>query len=275
MDQTLQGKTVALAETRELDVLARMFEERGAKTVRCPLVGIRDAQDAAPIEAWLDRFIALEMQDLILMTGEGLRRLGGFAERGGRRGDFLAALGRVRKITRGPKPVRALREMGLASDLVASAATTEGIMSSLAELDLAGRRVGLQLYGQDPNEPMQAFLRAKNAGVDPVAPYVYVAAAEDAEVIALIEKIAAGAIDAIAFTSAAQVRRLHEAAAESGRAALLAEGLKRMRVAAVGPVVAKELAGFGIINPLVPTRAFAMKPLVNEIERGLAMDRGA
>ncbi len=275
MEQTLQGKTVALAETRELDVLARMFEERGAKTVRCPLVGIRDAPNAAPIEVWLDRFIALEMQDLILMTGEGLRRLVSFAERAGLRSDFMAALGRVRKITRGPKPVRALRELGLGSDLVASAATTEGVMSSLSDLDLAGHRVGLQLYGQDPNEPLQAFLRAKGADVDPVAPYVYVAAAEDAEVIALIKKIVDGAVDAIAFTSAAQVRRLHEVAAENGRGADLADGLKRILVAAVGPVVAKELAGYGIPNPLMPARAFAMRPLVNEIVRGLAMVRDA
>lgn len=245
MEQILKGKTIALAETRELDVLARMFEERGATTVRCPLVGIRDAPDAAPIEAWLGRFIGREMQDLILMTGEGLRRLAGFAERAGLREQFVVALGGVRKITRGPKPVRALRELGLGSDLVAAAATTEGVMTSLAGIDLSGRGAGLQLYGIDPNEPMQAFLRAKGALVDPVAPYVYVAAAEDAEVIALIEKIADGAIDAIAFTSAAQVRRLHEAAAASGRGTELAAGLKRVLVAAVGPVAAKELAGYG------------------------------
>jgi uroporphyrinogen-III synthase len=117
---------------------------------------------------------------------------------------------------------------------------------------------------------MQAFLRAKGALVDPVAPYVYVAAADDAEVIALIEKIADGAIDAIAFTSAAQVRRLHEAAVESGRGTELAAGLKRGLVAAVGPVVAKELAGYGILNPLVPARAFAMKPLVLEIAKAIS-----
>jgi hypothetical protein len=53
-----------------------------------------------------------ECDDLILYTGEGVRRLVGFAERAGLRDDFVAALGRVKKITRGPKPVRALREIG-------------------------------------------------------------------------------------------------------------------------------------------------------------------
>jgi hypothetical protein len=55
----------------------------------------------------------------------------------------------------------------------------------------------------------------------------------------------------------------------------LAAGIKRVLVAAVGPVVAKELAGFGILNPLMPARAFAMKPLVNEIAQGLATIRNA
>lgn len=269
----LERKIIAIPETRELDVLARMFESRGARTLRCPLVGIRDTPDAAPIEAWLRRFIAAEMQYLILMTGEGLRRLAGFAGRAGLRGEFVTALAGVRKITRGPKPVRALRELGLGSDLAATEATSAGVMASLSRLDLAGRRFGLQLYGGDPNEPLQAFLRARGAAVDPVAPYIYVAAAEDAEVIALIEKIASGAVDAIAFTSAPQVRRLREVAALSGRGAAFAAGLGRIVVAAVGPVVAKELAVLGVLRPLMPAGPFAMKPLVNEIARGLAAAR--
>ena len=58
-----------------------------------------------------------------------------------------------------------------------------------------------------------------------------------------------------------------------GRSALkrkLAAGLKRVLVAAVGPVVAKELAGYGVLDPLVPARAFAMKPLVLEISKAIA-----
>jgi uroporphyrinogen-III synthase len=116
---------------------------------------------------------------------------------------------------------------------------------------------GLEIIHYATSSYEQYFL-AKGTPVNVVAPYVYVAAADDAEVIALIEKIADGVIDAIAFTGAAQVRRLHDAAAESGRGTELATRLKRALVAAVGPVVAKEPAGFGILNPLVPARAFAM-----------------
>src|SRR5512132_2969574 len=77
----LAGKIIAVPETRELDVMAQLFEQRGATVIRCPLVAILDAPDAKPIEAWLRRFVAGTCDDLSLFTGEGLRRLLRFAER--------------------------------------------------------------------------------------------------------------------------------------------------------------------------------------------------
>jgi len=43
--QPLAGRTVAVPETRELEVFAAMLERRGASVVRCPLVAIHDAPD--------------------------------------------------------------------------------------------------------------------------------------------------------------------------------------------------------------------------------------
>src|SRR5438270_5855666 len=94
----LAGRRIALPETRELDRLARMFEEQGAEALRCPLVAIRDAPDAAPVREWLMRF---PFDDLVLFTGEGLRRLHGFAERFGLEPAFLDALRAARKIRPG------------------------------------------------------------------------------------------------------------------------------------------------------------------------------
>jgi len=42
--QPLAGRTVAVPETRELEVFAAMLERRGASVVRCPLVAIHDAR---------------------------------------------------------------------------------------------------------------------------------------------------------------------------------------------------------------------------------------
>src|SRR5260370_29299591 len=80
-ERGLAGRRIALLEHRELDRLGRMLEEQGAETLRCPLVAIVDAPDPAPVEAWLRRAIAAPFDDLVLMTGEGLRRLPGGAPR--------------------------------------------------------------------------------------------------------------------------------------------------------------------------------------------------
>jgi uroporphyrinogen-III synthase len=45
------------------------------------MIAIRDVPDTAPVEAWLRRFADGTCDDLVLMTGEGLRRLLGFARR--------------------------------------------------------------------------------------------------------------------------------------------------------------------------------------------------
>ena len=69
----MHGRLIVVPESRELDLFARMLEAQGAKTLRCPMVTILDAVDPAPIEAWLRRFAAGKFDDLILLTGEGLR----------------------------------------------------------------------------------------------------------------------------------------------------------------------------------------------------------
>jgi uroporphyrinogen-III synthase len=75
MGNALAGRRIVVPETRELDVLARMLEQHGAITIRCPMVTITDVADAAPVVAWLRRFTTDPPDDLILMTGEGVGRL--------------------------------------------------------------------------------------------------------------------------------------------------------------------------------------------------------
>src|SRR5690606_29118245 len=101
--QTLSGRRIAVPETRELDVFAAMLERRGAEVLRCPLVAILDAPDPQPVLAWIRDFAAGACDDLVLLTGEGLRRLLACIDRHepALRPAFVAELGRVRKITRG------------------------------------------------------------------------------------------------------------------------------------------------------------------------------
>jgi uroporphyrinogen-III synthase len=49
----LSGRRIALPETREIEQLARMLEQQGAETLRCPMVAITDAPDPMPVREWL------------------------------------------------------------------------------------------------------------------------------------------------------------------------------------------------------------------------------
>jgi uroporphyrinogen-III synthase len=265
----LVGKTIALPETRELDRLVGILEEAGASTMRCPLVAILDAPDPRPVDAWLQELAAGAFDDAIFLTGEGLRRLLARARVIGNEMAVREGLARTRKITRGPKPARALHEIKLATDLPAVMPTTQGIIDTLAGENLAGRRIGLQLYGSDPNELLVRFLGGKGATVRAVAPYVYAPASDEDRVVELVRRLERGAIDVIAFTSASQVERLHEVARGRQLEAALSAGLARTKVAAIGPVVVAALAERGVKADIVPEHPFVMKRLTAAITAAL------
>ncbi len=270
----LAGRTIALPETRELDRLAQLLEEEGARTVRCPLVAILDAPDERPGLAWLGTLAAGGFDDLIFLTGEGLRRLVALAERHGMRAPVVAELGRARTITRGPKPARALHELGLGPTLAAGVPTSAGVVEALGALDLRGRRVGVQLYGEVPNPLLVDFLTRAGATVQTVAPYVYASASDAGRVAALIAALADGGVDAIAFTSASQVDRLWEVARASGLEEPLARGMARVRVAAIGPIVVEALAARRARVDVVPDKSFVMRRLVSALVEALGSGVG-
>lgn len=273
MDEpNLQQRRIAVPETRELDVFAALLERRGAEVLRCPLVAILDAPDPQPVLDWIRAFNAGSCDDLILLTGEGLRRLVACIERHepALRPGFVERLSQVRTIVRGPKPGRALRELGLKPTMTAVEPTTAGVVATLQTLDLQGHRVGVQLYGQVQNEPLQVALRSAGATLQIVAPYVYAEAADTARVIELVDQLDQGALHAIAFTSMAQVDRLFRVARAADREAALLRGLNRSVVAAVGPVVADALALHGVSVQAMPDGDYFMKPLMRALAVALA-----
>src|ERR1700690_1377941 len=113
MPERLNGYRILILETREEAQFSRLLTEQGADVLQCPMFTIRDAPEPAPVEAWIRRFIAAPFDDLGLMTREGVCRLMKVARRIDVEQDFIAAIGKARKFARGPKPGRALREIGL------------------------------------------------------------------------------------------------------------------------------------------------------------------
>jgi uroporphyrinogen-III synthase len=271
MADRLNGYRILILETREEAQFSRLLTEQGADVLQCPMFTIHDAPDPAPIEAWITRFLDRPCDDLVLMTGEGLRRLMKVARRIGVEQDFIAAVGKARKFARGPKPGRALREIGLEPQVTTEKPTSEGIAEMLSRVDLRGHRVGLQLYPDRDHGALIGAIEAQGAKVDTVLPYVYDAQAADTNIVTAIEEMAQGRVDAIALTSSGQVRRLIEVACAHDRETQLREGLARTPIASVGPVVSDELKSHGLRTDIYPANnAFFMKPLISAMSTALA-----
>lgn len=259
----LTGLTILIPESRELDLFASMLAAEGAIPARCPLVRITDLDDATDASRWIDQMIAAPPDYMIFLTGEGVRKLVGIA--GDRQDALITAFGQARIVTRGPKPVRALREVGLVPSLTATEPTSQGILAVLTTHDLMGRRVGVQLYPGDGTLALVAGLMARGANMLPVTPYRYASETEATIVADTIRALAAGRFGLVAFTSSAQLDRLFSVAQETGLTSQLTLGLSRTPIAAVGPVMEKALIERGLQSVVTPASSFHLKPLVRAI----------
>jgi uroporphyrinogen-III synthase len=271
MADRLNGYRVLILETREEAQFSRLLSEQGADVLQCPMFAINDAPDPAPIEAWIRRAIEKPFDDLILLTGEGLRRLMKVVRRVGAEQDFVAAMGKSRKFTRGPKPGKALREIGLEPQMTTEKPTSEGIAEMLSRLDLRDHRVGLQLYPDKDHGALIGAIKAQGAEVDTVLPYVYDAKAADANIVSAIDEMARGRVDAIALTNLGQIRRLIDTAKQHGWEEKLRKGLSQTPIASVGPAVSDELKSHGLTAAIYPAdEAFFMRPLISAMAAALA-----
>lgn len=274
MADKLNGYRILILETREEAQFSRLLIEQGANVLQCPIFTIEDAPDSAPVEAWIGRFIANPFDDLVLMTGEGLRRMMKIVRHRGIEKEFVAAVGQSRKFARGPKPGRALREIGLEADVTTEKPTSEGVAEMLSRLDLKGHRLGLQLYPEKDHSVLISAITSCGAEVDTVLPYVYDSKAAEANILSAIDEMEAGRVDAIALTSSGQVRRLVDAAKAHDREDQLRSALAKTPIASVGPIVSDELKSYGLEADIYPANdAFFMKPLISAMS--IALDKSA
>ncbi|MBI3699043.1 MAG: uroporphyrinogen-III synthase [Afipia sp.] len=271
MTGRLDGYRILILETREEAQFSRLLQEQGADVLQCPMFKIDDAPDSAPIEAWIRGFIAKPYDDLVLMTGEGLRRLLKVAKRIGVEADFIAALARPRKFARGPKPVKALREISLDAQIVTEKPTSEGLAEMLAREDIKGHRIGLQLYPDKDHATLVSAITSRGASVETVLPYIYDAKAADSNIVRAIEEMASHRVDAIALTSSGQVRRLLDVAKSHNCEDRLRKGLADTPIASVGPVVSEELKSKGLRTDIYPANdSFFMRPLISAMAASLS-----
>jgi uroporphyrinogen-III synthase len=261
---SLRGKTVAITEARRAAELSNLIAKLGGLPYSAPAVREIPRRDRGPALAVLDRICRGEVAMIIFLTGVGTRAFLGLAAEAGKREELLRALGAMFVVARGPKPIAALREAGVRIDLVPEEPTSEGLLSALAEHELHGKVVAVQLYGEE-NPFLVEGLTARGATVLEIPLYEWALPEDQGPLIQLIRDLLAGGIDVLAFTSSPQIKHLLAVAERLGLRDQLVRALRdSVTVAVVGPVCEAALAEHGIRPQIQPDKG-TMGALVHAI----------
>jgi uroporphyrinogen-III synthase len=194
--------------------------------------------------AFAERLIAGGFDMVILMTGVGTRYLARVVETRYPLDRFKDAMGRVTLVARGPKPVAALREMGLQPSLVAPEPNTWHEVLQVTE-GRPERRIAVQEYGR-PSAELEEGLRARGAEVTAVPVYQWALPEDVGPLEEAVRRLAAGAVDVALFTTSQQVVHLMEVAERLGSAADVQRGLERTAIGSIGPTTSEALREHGI-----------------------------
>jgi uroporphyrinogen decarboxylase len=249
-----KGLAVVAFESRMATEMAALIERFGGRPIVAPAmreVALEDNRAALEFGAGL---LAGAFDIVIFLTGVGVRELFRVMETRYERAALVAALARMITVARGPKPVIALRELGLAPSVVIPEPNTWHEVLAALTGRLAERSVALQEYGTS-NQDLIAGLEARGARVTRVPVYRWTLPIDRAPLIAAVRRIAAGEVAAILFTSASQVINVFQIAQAEGLAAELAEGLARGVVASIGPVCSEQLRAYGVAPDIEPAHS--------------------
>jgi len=262
------GLRVLALESRRASELAKLVGTYGGEPVVAPAMREVPLESNKEALAFAKALFAGEFDMVIFLTGVGTRALLSVVETAYKREEYIAALQRVKVVARGPKPVAALRELGITPAITAPEPNTwrELLLAldeaaSREELRLRGARVAVQEYGVS-NSELLSGLRERGASVTRVPVYQWALPEDCAPLQAAVKSLVAGEIDVVLFTTGVQVTHLFQIAAEMKLEEPMRLGLGRAIVASIGPTTSEELQRHGVradLEPSHPKMGFLVK----------------
>jgi uroporphyrinogen III methyltransferase/synthase len=226
----LDGLTVLVPRARDqAGSFSRLLRERGAEPLEVPTIAIRQLSSTERLDGAVERLVAGAYAWLVLTSVNGVAALRSRIEG---LGHGRAALAATRVAAVGPATEAALREWGVAPDLVPPVATT----AALGEAFAPGGGKVLLARADIANPELSQILRAKGYDADDVVAYrtVPLDRLEDEA----RRRLDGGEVDWLAFTASSTV--------EGFARAYGAPPPSRVRVAAIGPVTAAAARAAGM-----------------------------
>ncbi len=243
MAASLSGKVVAFLESRMQSEMAGLIERHGGTPYPAPVLQEVYLKDSPEVRQLIQDICAEQVDVVVLLTGVGTQALVETAASMGLEQDFLRSLNTRTIIARSPKPARVLRQHKIHIDVMPPEPyTSQDLIQAIQDMDLSGKEVAVQAYGS-PNSFLSRSLQESGANVREVTLYTWGLPEDTTPVVRLIDDLALGAIDAMAFTSQPQVENLLTVAAQMGKDESLRTSLDQpsLAIASIGPVCSRKL----------------------------------
>jgi uroporphyrinogen-III synthase len=249
------GRTVLSFESRRSAEIATLIENCGGRAMVAPATREVAAASSADVARFAGALLEGKIDLIIFLTGVGTRALARAIEPFCAREQFVSLLSKVPVLARGPKPVAALKELGVPIAWnVPEPNTWREILQVLDanKVTLQGRRIAVQEYGV-PSKDLVAGLRERGAEVLAVHVYDWALPEDTAPLSNAIDALIAGSVDVVLFTAAIQVHHLLQVAEGMSCKDSLVAALAKIKVASIGPATSEALGECGIPVSMEPT----------------------
>ena len=269
---SFDGLCVLALGSRRTSEIAKLISNFGGTAIVAPSVREVSLESNEEAVEFARQLNAGQVDVVIFMTGVGVKALVRAVENICSRDKLSQHLNEVAVVARGPKPIAALREMGVRVRLtVPEPNTWRDLLTTLDQnkdsIPLAGRRVAVQEYGMT-NPELYAGLKQRGALVVPVRVYQWALPEDVSALQNAVESVIRGDVHVLLLTSSVQVRHLFEVAEKMGRREALHDALSQVVIASIGPLTSEELRSFHLSIDLECTHP-KMGILVQEAaERG-------
>jgi uroporphyrinogen-III synthase len=252
--RALEGRTIALLESRRGAELAALVRQFGGTPVSAP--SVQEVERPEEVQRFTGHLMDGRFDVVVFLTGAGIQALLNDALRRGTLDKTVAALRGTTIACRGPKPLAALKRHGLAPSVTsAKPHTSRELLDALSHVPLDGCRVALVHYGER-SPGVSEELRGRGAVVDDVCAYEWALPADERPLVALIEQVVAGRVDALLVTSQIQFRNLQTIARKAAHDQGLGAALRgEVIVGAIGPICAEAIRDGGVMPDVMPAAA--------------------
>jgi uroporphyrinogen-III synthase len=248
---SFEGKRVLALESRRATEIAELIRRQGGEPFVAPSMREVPIEQNAALMEFAERLSAGDFDMMILLTGVGTRQMNSALAEAYQETTFADAMRKLTVVARGPKPVAALRELGIKADIIVPEPNTWRELLQ-ATAGLPERSIAVQEYGRSNEEFLQA-LRARGAEVTPVRIYRYGLPEDTGPLREAARRLAAGGFDVAMFTTAVQIEHLLRIAAEMGIEPAVRAGLSKCMVASIGPTTTESLEEFGVHPAMSPS----------------------